>query len=112
MRSTADSTPFATGIAHRGVKSGTSPDSAIRIGCAPAGLEAFDDLLDGDQPLVAAILRDSPHQIRPVRVARVVVPDQDVPAGPHDPGHLAEGRAHGCGVCDVVQRRDGEGEIE
>ena len=41
-----------------------------------------------------------------------MVPDEHAAAGPGDPHHLGEGRADRLRVGDVVQRRDGEDEVE
>ena len=77
-----------------------------------AGLEPGQQLLEVDEALVSLVLRYALHQVGPVRIARVVVPDEDPAAGPDDPHHLLQRPAHRVGVGDVVHRRDREAEVE
>ena len=45
------------------------------------------------------------HQVLPIRVAGVVIPDDDTPAGLRYARHLGEGRCDGAGLGEIVKRK-------
>ena len=103
VRSTARSAPAAARRAARGTKSGTSPSWLESSDPAPPAVQPVQELVLGDQPLLARVLGHPRHQQAPVGIARVVVPDDDPPAraasrGPSPRACRAPRRGRRCGA--------------
>ena len=82
VRSTGRSARGRGASAARRDEVGDHPELVGAQDLGPAGAQAAQHLLLGDQPLLARVLGDLGHQPPPVGVARVVVPDEHAAAGP------------------------------
>lgn len=94
------------------MKSGTHPSWVFSTILAPTARSPVHDLGLRDQPFLPGVLGDARHQQPPVRVARVVVPDQDASRRLDDADHLGQRPAHVAGVGDVVHHCNRERQIE
>ena len=93
-------------------KIGHEPELCGQAGVRPPGLQPGKHLRLRDQPLGTAVLRHPPHEERPVRIARVVIPNEDMPARPCHADHLRQRSPHRLGGSDVVHDSDAVGERE
>ena len=112
VRSSVRSSAAAARSVRGGAKSGTHPELGRGEISAPPRAQPGDDLVLGDQPLFARVLRDAPHQRAPVRVARVVIPDEHPAAragrrGPSRRASRERRRRRRCGA-----DRDAQHEVE
>ena len=94
------------------MKSGTSPSCSELTISRPAGVQRIDDLTLGDEAFLAGVLRHPRHQMRPIRVAGVVIPDQDRAAGPTHAHHLDQCLADVGWIGNVVERGYRQRDVE
>ena len=62
--------------------------------------------------LVPLILRQPPHEERPIWIERVVVPDHEGTSGPDDTAHLPDRPPHDYGIDEVVEHRERGHDVE
>jgi hypothetical protein len=68
---------------------GNEAELAAEHDLAPGVAQPATELAFADQPLLPGVLRDPTHQVLPVGVEGVVVPNEDAGRGLRHPDHLA-----------------------